>query len=114
MTQTTKSAVEPILPVRLGKGGVHYARGIRAGRWVFTTGTMAQDFGRGIAEDIISPRLPRGGRPKNEKEAERVFDHIEEVLRTTGTDWANVVRVDQYYPRPNAVDHYHVARHARF
>lgn len=114
MTQTKKSAVKPILPVRLGKGGVHYARGIKAGRWIFTTGTMAQDFGRGIAEDIISPRLPHAGRPKNEKEAERVFDHIEEVLRTTGTDWTNVIRVDQYYPRPSAVDHYHVARRARF
>jgi enamine deaminase RidA (YjgF/YER057c/UK114 family) len=111
--QTTKSAVESILPVRVGKGGVHYARGIKAGRWIFTTGNMAQDFGRGIAEDVISPRLPQGGRPKDEKEAERVFDHIEEVLRAAGTDWANVVRVDQYYPRANAVDHYHVARRAR-
>ena len=113
MTQTTKSAVEPILSVRVGKGGVHYVRGIKAGRWIFTTGNMAQDFGRGIAEDVISPRLPQAGRPKNEKEAERVFDHIEEVLRAAGTDWANVVRVDQYYPRPSAVDHYHVARRAR-
>ncbi len=113
MTQTSKSAVEPIFPVRVGKGGVHYARGIKAGRWVFTTGNMAQDFGRGIAEDVISPRLPQAGRPQNEKEAERVFDHIEEVLRAAGTDWANVVRVDQYYPRPSAVDHYHVARRAR-
>jgi enamine deaminase RidA (YjgF/YER057c/UK114 family) len=114
MAQSTKSAVEPILPVRLGKGDVLYARGIKAGRWVFTTGNMAQDFGRGIAEDVISPRLPHAGRPKNEKEAERVFDNIEEVLRAAGSDWANVVRVDQYYPRPTAVDHYHVVRHARF
>lgn len=114
MTKPAKASVEPILPVRLGKGDVHYARGIKAGRWVFTTGNMAQDFGRGIAEDVIASRLPRAGRPKNKKEAERVFDHIEEVLRTAGTDWANVVRVDQYYPRPTAVDHYHVARRARF
>jgi enamine deaminase RidA (YjgF/YER057c/UK114 family) len=114
MAQERKSAVEPILPVRLGKGDVHYARGVKAGPWVFTTGNMAQDFGHGIAEDVISPRLPQSGRPKNEKEATRVFDHIEEVLNASGADWTNVVRVDQYYPRATAVDHYHVARRARF
>ena len=39
MANNPNSAVEPILPVTLGKGGVRYAQGMRAGRWVFAAGT---------------------------------------------------------------------------
>ena len=35
---------EPLLPVELGPGKVKFAQGMKAGRWVFATGVMAQDF----------------------------------------------------------------------
>src|SRR5262245_32588500 len=55
---------EPLLPVELGSGKVRFARGIKAGRWVFATGLMAQDFVHGIAPDVLAERMPHGGRPK--------------------------------------------------
>ena len=48
------SAVEPLLPVELGSGGVKFAQGMKAGRWVFATGLMAQDFVNGIAPDVLA------------------------------------------------------------
>ena len=38
------AAVQPLLPVELGPGKIKFAQGIKAGRWVFATGVMAQDF----------------------------------------------------------------------
>jgi enamine deaminase RidA (YjgF/YER057c/UK114 family) len=102
------------MPVRIGRGDVYFARGMKAGRWVFTTGNMAQDFRTGLAADVLSEALPYADRPKAEKEAERVFDHIEETLADAGSDLQHVVRLDQYYPSRAAVDPYHVVRRARF
>jgi enamine deaminase RidA (YjgF/YER057c/UK114 family) len=108
------SAVEPLLPVKLGANReIHYARGMKAGRWVFTTGNLAQDFEGGISPEVISAELPHGGKPKHEKEASRVYDNIEEVLKKAGTELPNIVRLDQYYPTWKAVDPYHVVRRAR-
>ena len=45
---TTNATVEPLLPVELGLGKVKFAQGVKAGRWVFATGLMAQDFINGI------------------------------------------------------------------
>ena len=76
-----KAAVEPLLPVELGSGKVKFARGIKAGRWVFATGLMAQDFATGIAPDVLAERMPHGGRPKREKEAKRIFENLDAVLQ---------------------------------
>ena len=80
MSNESSSAVEPILPVTLGKGGVRYAQGMRAGRWVFATGHMGQDFENGMAPDVLAPHLPHGGRPKREKEAGVIFDRFQAVI----------------------------------
>ena len=48
---TALRSVEPLLPVELGCGKVKFAQGMKAGRWVFATGLMAQDFANGIAPD---------------------------------------------------------------
>ena len=73
-------AVEPLLPVELGFGKIRFARGVKAGRWVFATGLMAQDFATGIAPDVLAERMPHGGRPKREKEAPRIFENLDAVL----------------------------------
>ncbi len=111
MTQeTVPCAVEPLLPVELGRGRIRFAQGVKAGRWVFATGLMAQDFISGIAPDVLSERAPHSGLPKREKEAARIFANLDAVLRATGTDRTNLVRTDQYYPTVKAVPPYQQVR----
>ncbi len=106
------ATVEPLLPVELGRGKVRFAQGIKAGRWVFATGLMAQDFVNGIAPDVLAERAPHAGLPKREKEAQRIFDNLDAVLRAAGTDRANLVRTDQYYATVQAVPPYQQVRRA--
>jgi enamine deaminase RidA (YjgF/YER057c/UK114 family) len=105
--------VEPLLPVELGRGKVKFAQGVKAGRWVFATGLMAQDFVNGIAPDVLAPRLPHSGLPKREKEARRVFDNLEAVLQAGGTGLASLVRTDQFYTTVKAVPPYQYVRRER-
>lgn len=109
-TERASSAAEALLPVELGPGKVRFAQGIRAGRWVFATGLMAQDFARGIASDVLAERMPHAGRPKREKEAARIFENLDAVLRAAGTDRTQLVRTDQYYTTVKAVPPYQQAR----
>ena len=110
MTQSAASA-EALLPVELGAGKVKFAQGVKAGRWVFATGLMAQDFLNGIAPDVLAERAPHAGLPKREKEALRIFENLDAVLRAAGTDRRNLVRTDQYYTTVAAVPPYqHVRR----
>src|SRR6201996_6905694 len=107
---TKSSAVEPLLPVELGPGKIKFAQGIKAGRWVFATGLMAQDFVNGIAPDVLAERMPHAGLPKREKEALRIFENLDAVLRAAGTDRTNLVRTDQYYTTVKAVPPYQQVR----
>jgi enamine deaminase RidA (YjgF/YER057c/UK114 family) len=107
---TIANAVKPILLTPIGKGGIVYAQGISAGPWVFATGHMAQAYPGGLDPAVASFDLPHGGLPKQQKEAELIFERIDAVLRAAGTGLENIVRLDQYYPTHTAVDHYHVAR----
>jgi enamine deaminase RidA (YjgF/YER057c/UK114 family) len=110
MTKHASGAVEPLLPVELGPGKVKFAQGVKAGRWVFATGLMAQDFINGIAPDVLAERAPHGGLPKREKEALRIFQNLDAVLRAAGTDRTNLVRTDQYYATVKAVPPYQQVR----
>jgi enamine deaminase RidA (YjgF/YER057c/UK114 family) len=110
MADKNASAVEPLLPVELGAGKIKFAQGIKAGRWVFATGLMAQDFVNGIAPDVLAERAPHAGRPKREKEAQRIFDNLDAVLKAAGADRANLVRTDQYYTTVKAVPPYQQVR----
>jgi enamine deaminase RidA (YjgF/YER057c/UK114 family) len=110
---TEMSAVKPILPTPVGKGGISYAQGMAAGPWVFATGHMAQAYPGGLDPAVASAALPHGGLPKQQKEADLIFSRIEAVLRAAGTGPENIVRLDQYYPTYTAVDHYHVVRTKR-
>src|SRR6476619_5202607 len=101
---------EPLLPVELGPGKVKFAQGMKAGRWVFATGLMAQDFTSGIAPDVLAEQAPHAGLPKREKEAQRIFENLDAVLRAAGTDRSNLVRTDQYYTTVKAVPPYQQVR----
>ena len=112
MSNKKASAVEPLLPVELGAGTIKFAQGMKAGRWVFATGLMAQDFVSGIAPDVLSAGAPHAGLPKREKEAQRIFENLDAVLAAAGTDRANLVRTDQYYTTVKAVPPYQQVRRA--
>ena len=108
--ETGPCAVEPLLPVELGLGRIRFRAGRKAGRWVFATGLMAQDFVNGIAPDVLSERAPHSGLPKREKEAARIFANLDAVLRAALTDRTNLVRTDQYYTTVKAVPPYQQVR----
>jgi enamine deaminase RidA (YjgF/YER057c/UK114 family) len=109
--KTASRAAEPLLPVELGAGRIKFAQGMKAGRWVFATGLMGQDFVNGIAPEVLAERTPHAGLPKREKEAARLFANLDSVLRAAGTDRTNLVRTDQYYTTVKAVPPYqHVRR----
>src|SRR5271154_5731503 len=110
MTKSATWAVEPLLPVELGASKIRFAQGVKAGRWVFATGLMAQDFTNGIAPDVLAERAPHAGLPKREKEALRIFENLDAVLRAAGTDRGNLVRTDQYYTTVKAVPPYQQVR----
>jgi enamine deaminase RidA (YjgF/YER057c/UK114 family) len=110
MTKSASSAVEPLLPVELGRGRIRFAQGVKAGRWVFATGLMAQDFVNGVAPDVLAERAPHAGLPKREKEALRIFENLDAVLRAAGTDRTSLVRTDQYYTTVKAVPPYQQVR----
>jgi enamine deaminase RidA (YjgF/YER057c/UK114 family) len=103
--------VEPLLPVRLGKSGVHFAQGMRAGPWVFATGIMAQDFRTGMSPGVVRPGHPQAGPSKRFKEASLIFDHLAAIL---GARLSDVVRTDQYYTTIAAVPSYQEVRRGRF
>jgi enamine deaminase RidA (YjgF/YER057c/UK114 family) len=102
--------VEPLLPVELGAGKIKFAQGVKAGRWVFASGLMAQDFVNGIAPDVLAERTPHAGLPKREKEARRIFENLDAVLHAAGTERTNLVRTDQYYTTVKAVPPYQQVR----
>jgi enamine deaminase RidA (YjgF/YER057c/UK114 family) len=111
MNQSVKTAaVAPLLPVELGRGKVRFAQGVKAGRWAFATGLMAQDFVNGIAPDVLGDRAPHAGVPKREKEAARIFQNLDAVLQAGGTARDNLVRTDQYYTTVKAVPAYQAVR----
>jgi len=110
MPKPATCAVEPLLPVALGAGKIQFAQGVKAGRWVFASGLMAQDFVNGIAPDVLAERAPHAGAPKREKEALRIFENLDAVLRAAGTDCDNLVRTDQYYTTVKAVPPYQQVR----
>jgi enamine deaminase RidA (YjgF/YER057c/UK114 family) len=109
-----KPQVESILPVTL-PGGVRYAPGVRAGRWVFATGHKGSaEFSGPMAPEVIDGAAPRHGAPKHKKEARRIFAHLDRVLAAGGAERSHAVRIDQYYASARAVDPYHEVRREFF
>jgi enamine deaminase RidA (YjgF/YER057c/UK114 family) len=95
--------------------GTAYAAAVKAGPWLFLTGHEAFDFATGLAPDVEGPAgFPSFGVPRLRREAEYVLGRMRRLLHEFGSDFAHSVRVDQYYPIPDAVRAYQLARHAVF
>jgi enamine deaminase RidA (YjgF/YER057c/UK114 family) len=95
--------------------GVPYAYAVKAGPWIFLTGHEGFDFAGGITEAVAGPPgFPLFGRPRWRREGDFILQRIRRILQEFGSDLGHGVRLDQFYPTPNAVDPYHLARRAAF
>jgi enamine deaminase RidA (YjgF/YER057c/UK114 family) len=108
------AATTAILPVDVPNTSYRWARGVRAGRWVFATGQCGTDYIHGLAPDVLQSGHPYDGPSKAHREARRTFQNIGEVLAAGGSSPSHVVRIDQYYTSPDVVDAYHQTRRAFF
>lgn len=107
------SAVKALLPLKPGKGRVRYARGVRAGPWVFASGVLATDDKGALAPEVQEGGRPLSGLPRWYREALCLYQRAEEVLKAGRTDFAHAVRTDQYFPDWRAVPFLHIARKER-
>src|SRR5207302_958628 len=94
---------------------VSYAYAVKAGPWIFLNGHEAFDFASGVPEEVAGPAgYPLYGRSKSRREGDFILRRMRHILAEFGSDLAHGVRLDQYYPNPQAVAAYHLARHAEF
>lgn len=108
------AAPEPVLPVKLGLGAFHYAQGMRAGRWLFVTGLLAQDFKTGIDKTVTALASAPSRTSPAQREASVIFDHLDQILSAGGTAPENIVRVDQFFTNVGAISPYQGTRRTRF
>ena len=100
---------------RLAGSSIAYAYAVKAGSWLFLTGHEAFDFEQGLTPEIEGPAgFPSFGKPPMHREADYIVHRIRRILESFGAGLANSVRVDQYYPTPEAVFAYQQTRHAEF
>ena len=96
----------------LGAGRIKFAQGVKAGRWVFASGLMAQDFVNGIAPDVLSESCAALGSSQAREGGGAHFRQISTRCCTPpAPSETNLVRTDQYYTTVKAVPPYqHVRR----
>jgi enamine deaminase RidA (YjgF/YER057c/UK114 family) len=108
------AATEALLPVAIPNTPHRWARGIRAGRWVFATGQTGTDYVHALAPEVLQSGHPFDGPSLRHREARQLFQNVAEVLAAGGSSPNNVVRIDQYYTSPDVVDAYHETRREFF
>jgi enamine deaminase RidA (YjgF/YER057c/UK114 family) len=109
-----RGQIEVILPVPIPNTSFQWARGVRAGRWIFATGQCGTDYKNAIAPEVLQSGHPLDGPSQSHREAKRIFQNVNDVLAAGGAGPGDVVRVDQYYTSPNVVDGYHQVRREFF
>ena len=102
--------IERMAVARYAGGRIVHVPVVRAGRWVFATGLRAVDASGLVPPQVLNEERPFDPPPKPEREARFIFQRLKGLLGLAGSDIANVVRLDQYYPDWRSVDPYHVAR----
>lgn len=110
----TKPAIEPLLPVGIPHTGFRLARGVRAGRWLFVSGQAATDYVNGTAPEVLQAHHPLDGESIYKRESRRIYANVKEVLAVAGAGIGDVARVDQYYTTERAMHPYHEVRHEIF
>jgi enamine deaminase RidA (YjgF/YER057c/UK114 family) len=111
MSATKPAIVEPVLPVTIQPGAVRYAPAVKAGPWLFATGHKGVDrFDGPISDAVLQRGLPQFDKSKLKREAERIFANLGAVFEAAGSSLDALVRVDQNYTTPKAVEPYHDTR----
>ena len=105
-----RAQIESLLPIRFGRSRVPFARGVRAGPWVFASGILATDDKGNLAPEASDGGRPLSGLPRWYREASCLYRKAAEVLKAGGADFGHVVRADQYFPDWRAVPFLHQAR----
>src|SRR5438094_5299911 len=94
---------------------VPFAYAVKAGTWIFLTGHEAFDFESGIPEAVAGPPgFPLYGKSRSRREGDFILRRMRRILEEFGSDLSHAVRLDRFYPNPEAVAAYHLARHATF
>lgn len=113
-SQHSGAATQPVLPVNVPNTPHQWARGVRAGRWLFATGQCGTDYVHAMAPAVLQSGHPFDGPSKSHRESQQLFKNVDEVLEAGGSSRGDVVRVDQYYTAPEVVDGYHQTRREFF
>src|SRR5437773_8539419 len=83
---------------------VPYGYAVKAGPWIFLTGHEAFDFASGIPEAVAGPSgYPLFGLPRSRREGDFILQRMRRILEEFGSDLSHAVRLDQFYPNPEAV-----------
>src|SRR5215470_5689247 len=84
---------------------------VKAGPWVFVSGTMGGPVGGGLAPEVRgNPDLPLAGEAKGIREARSILTTIETALKQAGTSIAEGVWLNQFVTARAHVDPYHEVR----
>ena len=84
---------------------------VKAGPWVFVSGTMGGPVGGGLAPEVRgNPALPLAGEAKGIREARSIFATIEAALKEAGTSVTQGVWLNQFVTSREHVDPYHEVR----
>lgn len=108
------AATQAILPVGIPNTPYRWARGVKAGRWLFATGQCGTDYVNAMAPEVLQSGHPFDGPSQSHREARRIFANVAEVLAAGGSTPGDVVRIDQFYTSPDVVDGYHQTRREFF
>jgi len=84
---------------------------VKAGPWVFASGTMGGPVGGGLSPEVRgNPNLPLAGEAKGIREARYILTAIEAAFRAAGTSAAQGVWLNQFVTGRQYVDPYHEVR----
>src|SRR5262249_40984843 len=84
---------------------------VKAGPWVFVSGTMGGPVGGGLAPEVRgNPALPLAGEAKGLREARAIFATIEAAFKEAGTGGNQGVGLNQCVTAREHVDPYHEVR----
>ena len=84
---------------------------VKAGGWVFVSGTMGGPVGGGLAPEVRgNPAVPLVGEAKGIRESRYILRTIETALGQAGTSVANAVWLNQFVTAREHVDPYHEVR----
>ena len=97
-------SVSPPPPLRIPNA-------VKAGPWVFVSGTMGGPVGGGLAPEVRgNSALPLAGEAKGIREARSIFATIEAALKEAGTSVTQGVWLNQFVTAREHVDPYHEVR----